>query len=130
MKRNRAAGYKSIKIKLLITVAAGILLFFAVIILNNRYATRLIEDRLDTITDNMAGLSGEYMDLRIRKSNSISGELSTDEEVVLLSSNYLAESDSYKSLSEIKNSVAQNLMQKAAENEEIDSIYVYYTSRM
>ncbi|HPQ46306.1 MAG TPA: histidine kinase [Clostridia bacterium] len=130
MKRNRAAGYKSIKIKLLITVAAGILLFFAVIILNNRYATRLIEDRLDTITDNMAGLSGEYMDLRIRKSNSISGELSTDEEVVLLSSNYLAESDSYKSLSEIKDSVAQNLMQKSAENEEIDSIYVYYTSRM
>lgn len=130
MKRKRAAGYKSIKIKLLITVAAGILLFFAVIILNNRYATRLIEDRLDTITDNMAGLSGEYMDLRIRKSNSISGELSTDEEVVLLSSNYLAESDSYKSLSEIKDSVAQNLMQKSAENEEIDSIYVYYTSRM
>ncbi|HRX42785.1 MAG TPA: histidine kinase, partial [Clostridia bacterium] len=55
---------------------------------------------------------------------------STDEEVVLLSSNYLAESDSYKSLSEIKDSVAQNLMQKSAENEEIDSIYVYYTSRM
>jgi two-component system sensor histidine kinase YesM len=129
MKKTKLTQHKSIKTKLLITVVVGILLFFVVIIINNRYAVRLIEERLETITDNMAGLSREYMDLRIRKSNSISMEISRDEEVVLLSSNYLAESDSYKSLSDIKESVTGKLVEAAETNEEIDSVYMYYTSR-
>ncbi|MBN1623141.1 MAG: sensor histidine kinase [Clostridia bacterium] len=129
MNKVELTQHKSIKTKLLVTVVVGILLFFVVIVINNRYAVKLIEERLGTITDNMADLSREYMDLRIRKSNNISMELSLDEEVVLLSSNYLAESDSYKSLSDIKDSVTDKLVEAADINEEIDSIYMYYASR-
>ncbi len=121
--------HKSIKTKLLITVVAGILLFFVVIFINNRYAVRLIEERLETITDNTTGLSREYMDLRIRKSNNVASDLALDEEVILLSSNYLAESDSYKSLTDIKDSVADKLMETADASDEIDSLYIYYTTR-
>lgn len=122
-------GLSSIKIKLLVTVVAGILLFFVVIFFNNRYAVRLIEDRLDTITDNMTDLSREYMELRIRKSNNISSNVALNDEVVLLSSSYLAESDSFKSLHDVKSSVAKFLIRTAESNDEIDSIYLYYTTR-
>lgn len=125
----KPTGFNSIKTKLLVTLLVGIIMFFAVMILNNRYAVRLIEERLDTITDNMSDLSKEYMDLRIRKSNSLSEDVSIDEEMVLLSSNYLAESDSYKGLNEIKQSVAGKLIGIADSNDEIDSVYLYYKHR-
>lgn len=114
---------------MLLTVFWGVTLLFVMLLINNSYSDRLIRERLDTTYDNMSDLSGEYMELRIRKSDNIALEIANDPNVVILSSIYLAESDAYQSLSSIKNSVAEQIAYHSSANEEIDSIYLYYGSR-
>ena len=69
MKNNHLIKLKSIKARMLITVIIGVALLFVVLLANNTYSDRLIKERLDTTMDNMSDLSGEYMELRIRKSD-------------------------------------------------------------
>lgn len=129
MKKKFPSVFKSIKAKMLITVLWGVALLFVMLLINNDYSDRLIQERLDTTYDNMSDLSGEYMELRIRKSDSIALDIAENENVAILSSIYLAESDAYQSLSSIKNSVSEQISYHSSTNEQIDSIYLYYGSR-
>lgn len=129
MENNFLRKFKSIKARMLITVIVGVALLFVVLLANNSYSDRLIEERLDTTIDNMSDLSGEYMELRIRKSDKIAVDIADSEEAIILSSIYLAESDSFQTLSHIKESVADQINYHANANEEIDSINLYYKSR-
>ncbi len=129
MKKGFPLFSKSIKARMLATVAAGVLVLLTVILLNNMYSVNLIEDRLDTTLENMSGMTSEYMELRTTKSDRIAAELARDSEVAVLSSIYLAESDSYLSLNDIKNSVLNKIVYHSEANGEIDSIYLYYENR-
>ncbi len=129
MKNSYLSIMKSVKAKMLITVFLGITLLFTVLLINNSYSDRLIMERLDTNLDNMSDLSGEYIELRIRKSSNIAVELAENIDVAILSSIYLAESGSYQTLSDIKKSVTDQISYHSATNEEIDSIDIYYSSR-
>ncbi|MBN2558752.1 MAG: sensor histidine kinase [Clostridia bacterium] len=129
MKKVLSPGLKTLKAKMLATVSAGVVMLFIVILLNNSYSMRLIEDRLEKTLENMSALSNEYIELRTNKSRNIAGEIAGNPEVVTLASPYIAESDSYKTLSEIKDSVLGLVMYLSGSNEEIDSIYLYYESR-
>ena len=123
------ANLKSIKARMLITVSVGVALLFTVLFINNSYSDKLIRERIDITTNNMSDLSGEYMELRIRKSDKIALDIASSEEAGKLSSIYLAESDSFQTLGSIKQSVADQIQYHAEANEEIDSIYLYYKSR-
>jgi len=129
MKNNRLIKLKSIKARMLITVIVGVALLFVVLLANNTYSDRLIRERLDTTMDNMSDLAGEYMELRIRKSDKIAIDIAGNEEAAILSSIYLAESDTFQTLSNIKEAVLEQISYHAAANEEIDSINLYYKSR-
>ncbi|MFO7610860.1 MAG: cache domain-containing protein [Clostridia bacterium] len=129
MKKIFSPGLKTLKAKMLATVSAGVVVLFIVILLNNSYSMNLIEDRLEKTLENMSALSNEYIELRTNKSRNIAGEIAVNPEVVTLASPYIAESDSYKSLSEIKDSVLGLVSYLSGANEEIDSIYLYYESR-
>ncbi|MCK5759095.1 MAG: sensor histidine kinase [Clostridiales bacterium] len=129
MKHNFLIKLKSIKARMFITVIIGVTLLFVVLLANNTYSDRLIRERLDTTMDNMSDLSGEYMELRIRKSDIIAIDIAGNEEATILSSIYLAESDTFQTLSHIKESVSEQISYHAKANEEIDSIYLYYKSR-
>lgn len=120
---------RSIKGRMLITVGAGVLILLSVILLNNMYSVGLIKDRLDTTLLNMSELTSEYMDLRTIKSERIALELARDPEIVTLSSIYLAESDDYLSLNDIKQSVLGKIRYHSEANGEIDSVYLYYENR-
>ena len=114
---------------MLITVIVGVALLFVVLLANNSYSDRLIRERLDTTMDNMSDLAGEYMELRIRKSDKIAIDIAGNEEAAILSSIYLAESDTFQTLSNIKEDVLEQISYHAPANEEIDSINLYYKGR-
>jgi len=129
MKNSFLSIFISIKARMLITVLLGVALLFVMLLINNNYSDRLIRERLDTTYDNMSDLSSEYMELRIRRSDNIALDVAHTENVAILSSMYLAESDAFQSLSSIKSSVSEQISYHAEANEEIDSIYLYYGSR-
>lgn len=129
MRKSFLSNLKSVKARMLIIVSIGIILLFSVLLINNSYSDRLIKERLDITIDNMSELSGEYMELRIKKSAKIAMDLSENKDAVILSGIYIAESETFKTLSSIKSSVSEQISYHSDSSEEIDSIYLYYSNR-